>query len=345
MQTNSIERYFLFILLIITIIFTLIILYPFLTVFILAAAFAVVLNPIYLWIKTHLVKNISWLASFLTILLFLLCLCVPLFFVGKAVFSQTHNIYVNIINSNNSNDFIEKIDTSINRLLPAGFNFDTHTKIAEFVSSLTNNLANFFSSTIQTLISLILMVFTLFYLLKDGENWKKGLMKLIPLSDKNTSNILSSLIISINQIFKGSFIIAIAQGLLAWAGFIIFGIPNPIIWAIVAGIASFVPAIGTAVVTVPAVLFLFITGMEIQALGLFIWSIVIVGTIDNILRPYIISRDTEIPSLFILFAILGGISLIGALGILIGPLVISLLYSLISIYKEEINNHTDIPAT
>ena len=76
--------------------------------------------------------------------------------------------------------------------------------------------------------------------------------------------------------------------------------------------------------------------MQLQALGLLIWSALLIGTIDNVLAPYIISKDTQIPSLFILFAILGGVSLLGPLGILIGPLVISLLYSLITIYKKEI---------
>ena len=114
----------------------------------------------------------------------------------------------------------------------------------------------------------------------------------------------------------------------------IFGIPNAIIWAVVASISSFIPTVGTSIVAIPAILFLFLTGMKLQALGLLIWSIIIVGTVDNILSPYIISRDTEIPSLFILFSILGAVSLMGPLGILIGPLVLSLLYSLISIYKK-----------
>lgn len=338
MQTNSTERYFLFILLSITIILSLIILYPFLTVFILAAAFAVVLRPIYLWIKKYLVKNISWLASLITIIIFLLGLCIPLFFVGKAIFNQTQDMYLNVISQGNSNHFIETIDASVNKWLPSGFNFDVHSKITELMSSLSNNLANFFTSTFRSVIMFTLMIFTLFYLLKDGEEWKKGFINIFPLRDENTYEILTNLKKSINRIFKGSFIIAIAQGILAWIGFSIFGVPNPIIWAVVAGIASFVPTIGTSVVSVPAILFLFFTGMELQALGLLIWSAILIGTIDNILNPYIISKDTNIPSLFILFAILGGVSLIGPLGILIGPLVLSLLYSLISIYKKDLKN-------
>jgi predicted PurR-regulated permease PerM len=338
MQTNSTEKYFLFILLLITIVLTLIIFYPFLTIFILSAAFAVVLSPIYLFIKNHLVKNISWLASVITVILFILCLCIPLFFVGKAIFNQTQDMYYNVVSSGASNHIIESINSSVNRLLPIGFDFDVHSKITELMSSLTGNLANFFTSTLNSILMFTVMILALFYLLKDGEKWKKGFINIFPLKDEDTNEILINLKNSINRIFKGSFIIAIAQGILAWIGFMIFGIPNPIIWAVVAGIASFVPTIGTSIVSVPAILFLFFTGMQLQALGLLAWSIILIGAIDNLLNPYIISKDTEIPSLFILFSILGGVSFIGPLGILIGPLVLSLLYSLISIYKKGLKS-------
>ncbi|MCX6754224.1 MAG: AI-2E family transporter [Candidatus Nomurabacteria bacterium] len=338
MNISSTEKYFLFTLLSITIVLTLLILYPFLSMFILSAAFAVALNPVYLWIKKNIVKNISWLASILTVIIFLLFLCIPLFFIGKAVFIQTQNLYYSIVNSGTSNYFSESINISVNKFLPAGFNFDIHTKIIGLISSLSNNIAQLFSSTLNSILMFVLMVFTLFYLLKDGEEWKKALLNFFPLSDENTNYILDNLEKSINRIFKGTFIIAIAQGLLAWFGFMIFGIPNAIIWAVVAGVASLVPTIGTSVVSVPAVLFLFFTGMQIQAFGLLLWSLLLIGTIDNILSPYIISRDTEIPSLFVLFSILGALSLVGPLGILVGPLVLSLLYSLIAIYKKNLKN-------
>lgn len=338
MQTTSTEKYFLFVLLLITVIFTLLIFFPFLAMLVLAVAFAVVLDPVYLWIKKHLVKNIAWLASLLTVIAFLICLCVPLFFVGKAVFIQTQDLYLNVISKGDSSHFIESIETSITKLLPVGFNFDIHTKITQLISNFSNNLAQLFSSTINSIVMFFLMIFSLFFLLKDGEKWEKGFVNIFPLSDNNVTEILTNLKKSINRIFRGSFIIAIVQGILAWIGFTVFGLPNAIIWAIVTAIASFIPAIGTSVITIPAMLFLFFTGMHLQALGLLIWSVIIVGTIDNILAPYVISKDTEIPSLFILFAILGGVALLGPLGILIGPLAVSLLYSLVAIYKREIKS-------
>lgn len=338
MNTTSTEKYFLFVLLLITIVLTLLILSPFLTMFILAAAFAVVLSPIYRWIKRHLVGNIAWLASILTVILFLLFLCVPLFFIGKEIFSQTQDMYHSIVSSGDSNHFIESANLSINRWLPDDFDIDLNSKISQIISSFSNNLAQFFTSTINSILMFVLMVFTLFYLLKDGQKWERSLVKILPLSDEKIDYIISDLKKSINRIFKGSFIIAIAQGILAWAGFMVFGVPNAVIWAVVAGIASFVPTVGTSIVAVPAILFLFFTGMELQALGLLIWSVLLIGTIDNILNPYIISKDTSIPSLLILLSILGAITWIGPLGILIGPLVLSLLYSLVSIYKKEIQN-------
>jgi predicted PurR-regulated permease PerM len=338
MQIKPTEKYFLFVLLLITVIFILFIFYPFLAMLVLSAAFAVVLNPVYLWIKNHLVKNISWLASLLTVLMFLICLCVPLFFIGKAVFNQIQDLYLSIISKGGSSHLVGIIDSSINKILPVGFNFDIHTKIIELISSLSSNLARFFSSTINSVVMFVLMIFTLFYLLKDGEKWEKELINILPLSDENANEILTNLKKSIDRIFKGSFIIAIAQGLLAWAGFTVFGVPNAIIWALAASVASFIPTVGTSIVSIPAILLLFFSGMQLQAFGLFLWSMLLVGTIDNILAPYVISKDTKIPSLFILFAILGGVSLLGPLGIVIGPLVLSLLYSLIVIYKKEIKS-------
>jgi len=338
-MNSHIERNFLFILLIIVIVLALAIFYPFLTVFILAAAFSVVLNPIYLWIKKHTYKNKSWFASLITIIAFLIGLCVPLFLVGTAVFNQTQNAYYSIVANGGADKFIDKVDSSINNFLPQGFSFDTRSKIEGLMQSFANNIASIFSSTLNTVVMFFIMILSMYYLLKDGGEWKKKLVSLLPLSDDNANAILKNLTASINRVLKGSFIIAIAQGILAFIGFSIFGVPNAAIWAVCVGLASFVPTLGTSIITVPAAIYLFVSGMHFQAIGLLCWAVLVVSTIDNLLSPYIISKDTDIPSLFILFSILGGIAILGPIGILIGPLVLSLLFSLVSIYKKEIKTN------
>jgi predicted PurR-regulated permease PerM len=340
MQINQGERYFIYILLIIVTGLVVAIFWPFLSIIILAVSFSVVLTPIYKWIKKYLTKNISWLASLITIILFFIILCIPIFFVGKEVLSQIQDAYQSITMSGNANNLIQRVDTSINKIMPEGFTFDTYGKITEFASNLSSNVAGFFAGTFKTILMFVLMILTIFYLLKDGEHWKKNLLKLIPLSENNSSQIVATMIDSINRVFKGSFLIAITQGLLMGIGLTIFGVPNAAVWGVVAGMASFVPTIGTSIISIPAVLFLFFTGMELQALGMLIWAVVMVGTVDNILSPYVISKNTEISSLFILFSILGGVSLLGPIGLFIGPLVLSLLYSLISIYKKNFTHTT-----
>ncbi len=338
METSKTEKNFLFALLAVILLLTLIILYPFLTVLIISAAIAVVISPVYLWIKKYVTKNRSSLASFITLALFLILLCVPLFFMGVVIFDQAQNAYQFISQSGSTSIFIHRLDTSINNIMPEGFTFDTYGKVSELTTFLSGNIGNFFTSTFNTFTMSFLSIFTMFFMLKDGEAWREGFIKLLPLSEKNSKEILSDLKKSINRIIKGSLFIAVMQGLLSAVGLWIFGVPNPAFWGVVAGIASFLPIFGTSLVSIPAILFLYFNGMQLQALGLLIWSATLVGMIDNVISPYVISRNTEVPSIFMLFAILGGIAVIGPLGIIIGPLVLSLLYNLVSIYRKEVKN-------
>ena len=320
----------------IVLVVTLMIFYPFMSVLVISGAFAVVLEPIYLWIKKHITRGVKSVASLLTILLFLIVLCIPMFFVGTVIFNQAQDAYYGIANGNlNTNTLVDKLDMSINKLMPDGFVFNTRERISEVGVFLSNNIASFFTATFNSIFAFILMIFAIFYLLKDGKEWKRNIVSLSPLSQEHSNEIFSKLKSAINRILKGSFLIAIIQGALAGIGFKVFGVPSPALWGVVAGIASFVPTVGTSLVSVPAMIYLLALGLPLHALGLLIWSIFLIGLVDNFLSPYFISKNTEIPSLFILFSIIGGITLMGPVGGLIGPLVLSLLYSLVSIYKKE----------
>ncbi len=336
MQTSSSEKYFLFALISIAIILTVAIFFPFLTVVVMAAAFSVILDPVYRWLKKKVTGGISWIASVITVVMFLILLCAPLFTIGALVFDQTQDVYRSIVESNGTNTFTQAIDTAVNKFMPDGVAFNAQGKITEIVSFLSNHITGFFTSTLKTVLMFILMIFSIFYLLKDGDEWKNGLIKILPLSELNVNKILSKLGNSINSILRGYFFIAIIQGLSVGIGFAIFDVPNAALWGVVASIASFIPTIGTSIVCIPAIIFLYYTGMHIQALGLLIWSVVLVGLVDNAIAPFLISKNTEISSIFILFSILGALVLVGPAGILIGPLCLTLLYTLVSIYRKDI---------
>lgn len=334
MKTNPTEKYFIFILLLIVLVITFLIVYPFLSILILAGAFSVALRPIYNWIKRKVVKK-SWAASAITVLLFLAFVCIPLFFMGKTVVVQVQDIYAKMTVSGGSNQLVENINTSINKILPDGFNFDVYTTVTNVFSNITSSITKIFSSILSTLVLLLLTILVLFYLLKDGDKWQQAIIRVLPLSDKNTRRIFSDLRNTIQRILRGSLVVMLAQGVMAWVGYTIFGIPNAITWALLAAVTSLVPTLGSSLVTVPVILYLFSVGMSLQAVGLLLWHLMLIAVIDNIINPYIVSHGTPISTLFIILSVLGSILLMGPVGIIMGPLVMSLLYSMVSIYKEE----------
>ena len=337
-KTSQVEKKFLYVLLGIIILITLAIFYPFLSVLVLAGTFAIGLSPVCLWIKKNITRDNQGIASAITVILFLVLLCIPLFFVGTTIFNQIQSIYYSIVVNGDTSTVVQIIDKTINNILPAGFSFDTHEKIIQLFSFLSSNITGFFTYTFNTIIMFILTISATFYLLKDGRKWKQNLIKLSPLSENNTEELVSNVKNSTNRILKGTLFMALVQGILSWIGFMIFGVPNPALWGVISGLATLVPVVGTSLVVYPVVLFLYLAGMHIQALGLLLWAFILVGIIDNILPPYFIAKGSEMSSLFILFSIIGGISLMGPIGIITGPLILSLLYSLIGIYKKEINS-------
>ncbi|MDD5721424.1 MAG: AI-2E family transporter [Candidatus Pacebacteria bacterium] len=333
MQPKIIEKYFFFGLLFATFVFTFFIFQPFWIVLVLGASFSMILFPVYKWLNKKLPT--TWLASILTLLFFIIVLCVPLFSIGSIVFNQSQNLYHSVVNNGNVIPFINSLGTKINHILPKGASFNINQQVSIFISFLTNNIANIFSTTLSVLFSFILLLLTIFYFLKDGEKWKEAMLKLSPLSNTADQKIINRFTQTISGVLKGYLLVAFIQGTLMGIGLAIFHVPNPAIWAVVAGIASIIPPLGTAVVSVPAIIFLFIIGNIPGAIGLLIWAVLVVGMGDNVLNPYIVGRKINIPPFLILFSVLGGIALLGPVGILIGPLTVSLLYALTEIYQDE----------
>jgi predicted PurR-regulated permease PerM len=333
MQTKTIERFFFFGLLLATLLFTFLIFRPFWIILILGISFAIVLHPVYQWFINK--KWPDWIASILTVFLFILVLCGPLFGIGAIVFNQSENVYRAVVREGSVKPFFDSIETKVNNVLPDVMNFDINQRTSDFISYISDNIANIFSSTISAFFSFLLMFLIIFYFLKDGEKWKRAVVLLSPLGDKDDEKIISRLALAVNAVIKGYLFVALLQGMLMGIGLWIFNVPNSALWGVVAAISSLLPTIGTALVSVPAIIFLFATGNTVSAIGLLIWAVIIVGLVDNFLSPLIVGNKIQMPSLMILFSVLGGISLLGPVGVLIGPLTVSLLYTLISIYRNE----------
>ena len=333
MQARIIERNFFFGLLLATFVFNFFIFKPFWMVLVLGISFSIILYPLFLRLKALPMKR--WLASGLTVLLFILILCGPLFGIGILVFNQSQDLYHSIITEGNLDPSIESIGDQINTILPESLAIDMKEKVSDFFLFISQNVAKIFSTTVSAIFSLFLMFLSMFYFLKDGPRWKRAIVDLSPLDDKDDHKIIRNLSKAVNGVIKGYLFIALIQGVLMGIGLWVFGVPNSALWGVVAGISALVPMIGTATVAVPVVIYLFITKGLIFAIGFTVWAVVLVGLVDNLLNPIVVGSKIDIPPLLVLFAVLGGIALLGPVGILVGPLAMSLLYGLISIYKTE----------
>jgi predicted PurR-regulated permease PerM len=197
-----------------------------------------------------------------------------------------------------------------------------------------NHLGSVLSGASIFLLHAFIFIITLYYVLIDGQNLKKRIIRLSPLDDKEDESVFARLELAVNSVIKGNVVIASIQGTLTALGFVLFGIPNSILWGLTAVISSLIPSIGTALVLVPGVLYLFVTGSTLNAVGLLLWGTIIVGAVDNVLKPKLIGTQLQVHPLFVLLSILGGISLLGPIGILLGPLVFSLLFALIDVYSH-----------
>jgi predicted PurR-regulated permease PerM len=336
MKTGTLERSFFFAFLIGVGLLALALVFPFLTVIILGAAFAVILHPLFEILRKKVTRGNKTFASIITVLIFLILVCAPLYGIGVLVFNQSESLYIALIEGKGLGSFVDQMSTTVNNILPGNLNnVNFENIIGDATAYISGNIASIFAGTLQAIFSFLLLILTLFYFLKDGDHWRRSLILMSPLSDENDRTIIHRLKSAINGVMKGYLLIAILQGLLMGIGLAIFGVPNPALWGVLAGIASMIPSIGTALVSIPMILFLIWSGETGNAIGLGIWAGVLVGAVDNIINPIVVGGQTKVPPLLILLSVLGGISMIGPVGILIGPLTMSLLYALLSVYRSR----------
>ncbi len=335
MSTHPQGKHFFYILFAAVAIFCCFIFKPFFVVVVIGASLAVVFHPIFLWIRARVARNISWLAALLTTLLFIIIIGVPLFFIGSQVLHEGQDFYQSLQEDGGAGRYLDSVTSSLSYIVPQVGDFDLKTAAADILRSFTGSIAGIFTATLHTIFSFMLVILSLFYFLKDGEKWKRYIVKISPLADMHDNRILMMLEHAVSGIMKGYLLVALIQGTMLGIGLWIFGVPNPVLWGVLAGIASVIPSIGTAIVAVPSILFLLAQSGTGAAIGLTIWSLALVGTVDNLLNPIVLGKRVSLPPLVILFSVLGGIALLGPAGIIIGPLTVSLLYTLIIIYREN----------
>lgn len=341
MDTRSLEPKFVLAALLATAVVVFFMVRDYLALLFLAAILAVVFEPLY----KRLLKSLRSpsLSAVIATLVVLALVIMPLVLFGYQLIQEAAGLYGYLAGRADGNgvaQFVDQAEQLMRQLIP-GFELsstDTVRFIQNSLGVLLNNVGFVFAGFARVVIGFFLMLLVFFYLVRDGDRIVDGLVRLSPLSDKHDTEIIETLARSVQSVVRGSLVIALIQGLVAAIGFTLFGVPNPVLWAGVLIVASFVPTIGTAIVQAPVIAFMFLTGDTVAAIGLSLWAVLVVGLVDNFLRPHLISRGTGLHPLVMLFAVLGGVTLFGPIGLLIGPVMMSLMIALVHIWLQIIGD-------
>ncbi len=334
--------YFLLALLVGAIILTYFIFEPFLAPLVLAAVFAVVLQPLYKSIHSSLPRWPS-IAALVTVLISVVCTLVPLSIVATEIGIEARGLYIQIADPATRaeiHDSLRDIDAVIGARIPAarGFSNNLSANISDYAQSVLQWVIQHLGTAASGAASLVLKFFlffiALYYLLRDGARLKQTIIELSPLKDTYDERIFNKLERAVNSVIKGNLTIALIQGVLTSIGFTIFGVPNSVLWGTVTAIAALIPGLGTGTIFVPTIIFMYFTGHAASALGLTLWGVLAVGLIDNFLSPQLIGRGVNLHPLLVLLSVLGGLAFFGPIGLFLGPLSISLLFAFLSIYSE-----------
>ena len=175
--------------------------------------------------------------------------------------------------------------------------------------------------TAHIVVSFFLMLYLLFFFLRDGTELSQRLKEAIPLRAEQKRALFSKFTIVIRAMFKGTLLVAALQGILGGMIFWILGIPAPVLWGVVMAFLSLLPAVGSALVWLPVALYLLATGALWQGIVLIAYGALVIGLVDNLLRPFLIGMDTKLPDYVVLISTLGGIAIFGLNGFVIGPVV------------------------
>jgi predicted PurR-regulated permease PerM len=206
-----------------------------------------------------------------------------------------------------------------------------------FGAAVLGNLARF---TVDALITFVI----LFFLFREGKDWAYRAGRLIPLSPVQVARLYANISDTIIANVYGILTVGAAQGVLTGIAMRIVGMPSSLLLGLAAGLASIIPVVGSALIWAPVAIYLLVTGAIWQGVFLLIWGIVVVSSIDNVLRPWVVAGRVELHPMVLLFFILGGVEAFGFLGLFLGPVVASVLAAVFAILREELSEPKEAPA-
>jgi len=308
---------------------------PFLAALVMAAIFAFIFQPVYRRFMS-LTRNRSGISALMSTATAIILVILPIIFLGTLILKESSDLYHDLAGGDRSGlisvaeGILEQARATIT--IPETFKVDFNQYIRQGLEVLVRNLGVIFSSFAGMLINSVVFLIAFYFFLKDGGKLKDYLVTLSPLDDKDDEFIVSKLRLAISATIKGSLTIGLIQGTLTGIGFAIFGVPNPVLWGSVAAVAALIPGVGTSLVLIPGIIYMFLTGNLFGGFGLLVWGLLAVGLIDNLLGPKLIGNGMQLHPLAVFLSVLGGLAFFGPMGFILGPMAMSVAMALIDIY-------------
>lgn len=190
-------------------------------------------------------------------------------------------------------------------------------------------------NTLMLLVNLGIMLYLLFFFLRDGRDLAQTIRRAVPMQRQHTDFLLSKFATVVRATVKGTVVVALVQGMLGGVAFAFLGIHGAVLWGVVMSVLSLLPAIGAALVWAPVAIYLMATGSMIEGLGLAAWGVGVMGMVDNLLRPILVGKETKLPDYLVLLSTIGGLSIFGVNGFLIGPAIAALFVATWALFSHE----------
>ena len=323
---------------------------PYISSIVLAFIVSLLFFPLHEKIEAQLPKSPN-LSAILSCILLTVIIIIPLFFVLWSMLNQGLNFFNNAYTwftdgsaraafetptAKNAIEFVNKVlpHVSVNQQ-------EISAKIAEMISSFTASMLSFSSTIIGNLASLtinfFLMLFILFFFLRDHDSIINTIRHVLPLSRSQEDTLLNEVEQVAKSAVMGSFLTAVAQGVFGGFAMWLAGFAG-LFWGTMMAFASFIPVVGPALIWAPAALYLGLTGQWEWAAFLCGWGIIVVGSVDNILRPFLMQGNSSMNTLMIFFSLLGGLHVYGLMGLIYGPIIFSLGIAIFNMYENEFSD-------
>ncbi len=312
-------------------------LFPFVAALLLSSIIVILCYPIFEFVLRFMPRQNRSLAALISTLIAFLAVVIPVFFLSALLVNEFVSFYQSLDSGGDLavEEFVNEIEAVVQGYIPA-FELNLTDQLRQSGAWLASNIGAIFAGTVSVVFIFLVALLGSFYLFRDGKRFIEWLIDVSPLSDVEDKLILDRVGRAIRSVATGTVLVALIQGVIAAIGFSIAGIERPILWGSIAALTAILPGVGTTGIMIPAIAYLVFIDQFNSAIFLLVWGIAAIVLVDNIIGPYLMSRGNNLHPFVVLLSVLGGITVFGPLGFIIGPVVMSLFVVLLEIYMHNV---------